>query len=210
MDSVNVSKLKEMLINVCETIIMNEPYLTSIDSIIGDGDHGIGMKLGFTALRKMLENHGDFSTIAELMKLCGLELVKTMGGASGVIFGTLFTGGIVALGNEPKATTIQLAEFFFNSEKAIERRGRSKYGQKTMLDALLPATERMKAAAERGASIKEAFEEAYNGAREGVERGKEFVSKMGRSKNFREATIGQPDPGAVSISYIFKALYESA
>jgi len=209
MNIISTAKLREMLMYVCDTIIGSEPYLTEIDTVIGDGDHGIGMKTGFSAMRGMLESHTDFPTVAALMKQCGLELVKTMGGASGVLFGTLFTGGMEALGSAADVTAAELAEFFRQSEKAIEKRGRTRYGQKTMLDALLPAVERMQAAAEGGASCKEALRAAYEGAREGAEKSKDFISRVGRSKNFREVTVGHPDPGAVSVSLIFKALYES-
>jgi len=207
MKQIDVHKLRQVIMGVAEEIIASEPYLTEIDTIIGDGDHGYGMKKGFSAVRKLLET-GGYETVDQLMKAVGMELVRTMGGASGVIFGTLFIGGLAHLGHSRHVTLAALAAFFAEGERAIERRGRARPGQKTMIDALLPATRALSLAAEEGAPLDEAFRRAYEAALQGVEASKAMQSRVGRSKNFREATVGVPDPGAVSTSRIFKALYE--
>ena len=88
MDFVTQKELKPALIHVCDLIVASEPLLTEIDTIIGDGDHGTGMKHGFTELRKVLLDR-EFADVYDLFRESGVELVKTMGGASGVIFGTM-------------------------------------------------------------------------------------------------------------------------
>ncbi len=207
MKRLHVIKMKKMLENASRMIAANEPYLTEVDTAIGDGDHGTGMKRGFSALYKMLERQ-EFYEWDTLCGAAGIELVKSMGGASGVIFGTLFIGGIDRLPHESSCSLTEIADYFMEGEKAIERRGKAKAGQKTMLDALLPAVEALKKGADTGMEIEDAFFYAYNAALKGAEDSKGMESKVGRSKNFRESVLGLPDPGAISTSLIFKAFYE--
>lgn len=90
MDRITVEELKQMFLNAAELIEMREPYLTEIDEAIGDGDHGFGVKRGFSAVKTLLENR-DWHSVRELLHAVSVELVKSMGGASGVIFGTMFS-----------------------------------------------------------------------------------------------------------------------
>jgi len=208
MKSIHVEELRHIMIHVADEIVKNEPYLTEVDTVIGDGDHGTGMKRGFVAVKKMLLESPEFETVSLLFKSIGIELVKTMGGASGVIFGTMFIGGLNKLGQNDIATLEELAFYFAEGKTAIERRGKAKAGQKTMLDALIPATNSLLHSAQNNEDIKIAFGKAYEEALKGAESSKLMKSKVGRSKNFHEATIGIPDPGAISTSIIFRAIYE--
>ena len=208
MKKVSANQMKSAMSAVARLIVEKEPYLTEIDTVIGDGDHGFGMKTGFGAVEKMF-CQSTFEYVDDVMKAVGMELIKTMGGASGVIFGTMFIGGLKELGHEKEADALQIANFFAEGEKAIERSGKARPGQKTLIDALVPAAQEMRQVALKGGDIKEMFGAAYEGAMRGVEASKSMQSRVGRSKNFRDATIGLPDPGAVSTSLIFKALFEN-
>lgn len=207
---IDVHVFKQMLLNACDEIVKNEPYLTEIDTIIGDGDHGFGMKQGFSKLKVLLLSN-DYKTIYELLKDSGINIVKTMGGASGVIFGTMFIGGISNL--DPLSRTIgtkEFANFFDDGKNAIEKRGKAKEGQKTMLDALVPAVNAMKEVSNgSNCNFKNLLSICYENALIGVENSKNIESKVGRSKNFGNTTLGIPDPGAVSTSLIFKAFYKT-
>ena len=148
MEKIKTDVLKQMFLDGARLIIEKEPYLTEIDSVIGDGDHGEGMKRGCEALIKILETE-NYVYVDELCRAVSIELIKTMGGASGIIFGTMFLGGISSLGHQEYATAPQIADYFWNGEQAIERRGKARPGQKTMLDALYPACVEMKKAEAR-------------------------------------------------------------
>lgn len=208
MKELSVEMFQRMLSNAAQCVIQNEPYLTDIDSVIGDGDHGTGMKRGCEAVFRLLTNK-RYKYMDDLCYEVSIEFIRSMGGASGVIFGTMFLGGISCLPHEGKAVPGQISSYFMGGEQAIERRGKGKPGQKTMLDALYPACTAMKKAAEDSKDIVFLFQEAYKGALEGVEKSKTLKSQKGRSKNFGEKTIGLPDPGAVSTSLLFKAFYET-
>ena len=208
MEKLNADVLQKMFLKSASLIIKKEPYLTEIDSVIGDGDHGEGMKRGCEALVRLLVSN-EYKYIDDLCYAVSIELIRTMGGASGIIFGTMFLGGIDRLGHQEYVTAPQLADYFYDGEQAIERRGKSKPGQKTMLDALCPACVEMKKAASETEDITEVLERGYRAALQGVEDCKNLRSRVGRSKNFKEKTLGLPDPGAVSVSFWFQGFYST-
>ena len=208
MKKLKADVFQQMFLKSARLIIEKEPYLTKIDSVIGDGDHGEGMKRGCEALVKLLETN-QYSYVDDLCYAVSIALIRTMGGASGIIFGTMFLGGIGSLEHREYATASQLVDYFYDGEQAIERRGKSKPGQKTMLDALYPACVEMKKASSETENITEVLERGYRAALQGVEDCKNFRSRVGRSKNFREKTLGLPDPGAVSVSLWFQGFYST-
>lgn len=207
MDRISTQQLRAALLCAAEQIIQAEPRLTEIDTLIGDGDHGTGMKAGFSALRERLLAQED-QTPYDLLHGAGLCLVRSMGGASGVLFGTLLIGGLDQLRHGDGLTARELVAFLGKGVEAIQRRGKAMPGDKTMVDALLPAARAMEAELERSGDIPGILREAHRAALEGVESTKAMLPRLGRSKNFREKAIGHPDPGAVSVSILFKGLYE--
>lgn len=123
----NVEQTVAMVIAACDAIIDNEGYLTEIDKKIGDGDHGTGMSLGMRKAKETLLEKGNFETVNDVFKTTGKAMLFSMGGASGVIFGSLFLGGI----KEKEAIT-ELDGYIFtdimqNSLNTIKERGESKY-----------------------------------------------------------------------------------
>lgn len=202
---VSVSELQNAMIAVCDRIIESEKMLTELDTIIGDGDHGFGMKIGFTAMKKELSAN-TYETAYDLMWNAGLSLIRSMGGTSGVIFGTLFIGGLDALKDRTTVNTADFAAYIDGGRLAIKRRGQVDRGDKTMYDALAETADSLKASALAGESFDIAVTKASEATLRGVELTRDMMSKKGRSKNFRDKTIGHPDTGAVSTSIIFETL----
>ena len=202
----------EALRHVCDLVIASEPMLTELDNIVGDGDHGDGMRDGFTELKAVLNSGITFSNLHELTRTTGMALVKSMGGASGVIFGTLFIGGHDAVVGEDGTFLDSLdadgvRRFFRASAESISRRGRAKANDRTMLDALLHAVDAMEQCPEADVAL--LLKAGWEGACQGAEATKQMLPRLGRSKNFRTHVLGYPDPGAVSTSIIFQGLYEA-
>lgn len=197
--------------HVCDLIISNEPMLTELDTRVGDGDHGFGMKDGFTELKEVLAKN-KFDTMLELTRTTGMALVKAMGGASGVIFGTMFIGGHDALvaqdGTQIREMDSKtLCRYFRLGADAIAQRGHTKPNDRTMLDALLYAVDAMEAC--QSTDMVQLLKCGWEGACRGAEATSQMRPRLGRAKNFREQAIGWPDPGAVSTSLIFQGLYEA-
>ncbi|MFC2281541.1 MAG: DAK2 domain-containing protein, partial [Treponema socranskii subsp. buccale] len=137
-NDLNAADLKKMFLFTAQKIVDSEPYLTEIDSVIGDGDHGTGMALGFSYVIKELPQK-KCESAEDVVSSVGLILIDTMGGASGVLFGTMFISGIV---DREKHETLDLcgfAQIFRKSLDALKKRGKAKVGDKTMIDAFEPA-----------------------------------------------------------------------
>ncbi|HIS02369.1 MAG TPA: dihydroxyacetone kinase subunit L [Candidatus Pullichristensenella avicola] len=204
-ERLSVEDIREMLLCVCRAIVENEAYLTQIDNRSGDGDHGIGMRRGFSHLEALLREK-RYSTINALFYQSGLTLLKTMGGASGVLFGTLFTGGLKEM---PEVESVDIAQFAGLMDRAlcaIMRRGRTKPGEKTMVDALLPASRALLDSANRGSDFRAALEAAAAAAGKGCEATAAMVARKGRARQYGEKSVGCRDAGAASISLIFSAM----
>lgn len=195
-----------MLIYVADRIIENKPYLTEIDSAIGDGDHGIGMAGGMQKAKAKLEAQESFDSVYDIFAMAGKAMLMSMGGASGVIFGSLYLAG--AKGMEPgtELTAEDLAAMERKSLEAIKERGKASVGDKTMVDALEPAVEAMEAASHKG--LLEMLKEAEKAAYQGVENTKGQLAKYGRAKSLLERAIGHQDAGATSVAIIFRSMRE--
>lgn len=206
METISIEKAKEMLIYVADKIIENKPYLTEIDSAIGDGDHGIGMAGGMQKAKTKLEGQASFDSVYDVFATAGKAMLMSMGGASGVIFGSLYLAG--AKGMEPKTelTAGDLAAMERKSLEAIKERGKASVGDKTMVDALEPAVEAMEASSEKG--LLEMLKEAEKAAYQGVENTKNQLAKYGRAKSLLERAIGHQDAGATSVAIIFRSMRE--
>ncbi|MFS0822045.1 dihydroxyacetone kinase subunit DhaL [Bacillus sp. 1P02SD] len=205
--SLNPNQVKEMFLYVGEKVVESKPLLTKIDSAIGDGDHGIGMSVGFTKADENLKAT-EFTTVNDVFKTIGMSMISSMGGASGVIFGTMFVGGIK--GVEPKDTLdlASLAEIYEKALDAIKQRGKAELGDKTMIDAFQPAVEALKASVAENVSLVEGLRKAETAAIEGVEATKDYIAKFGRAKSLGERAIGHQDAGATTVSIIFKSMKE--
>ena len=198
----------DMFKNISKKIIENEPMLTKTDLQVGDGDHGIGMKTGFKAVLRMLDEK-EQATIQELFKNVGMTLIDSMGGASGVLFGTLFISGISELERDDVLTLCGFQKALNKSIDAIMSRGGAKPGDKTMIDALKPAADELESSYNSGCNFKTAAENAYKAAKAGAVKTKNMQAKKGRARTYREKSVGVPDPGALSVMLIFEAVYEN-
>lgn len=199
-----VDETLKMVIAACDAIIASESYLTEVDQKIGDGDHGTGMALGMRAAKEALFMKESFETVNEIFKTAGMTMLNSMGGASGVIFGSFFLGGVrgkKAITELDGKTFLHIME---DSLDAIKKRGGAGVGDKTMVDALEPAVLAMK---EKDSDcISEMMETAARAAAEGVEATKRQIAKFGRAQYLGERALGYQDAGATSVAILFQAM----
>ncbi len=202
----NAADARNMLIYIADKIIAKKPYLTEIDSAIGDGDHGIGMAGGMQKAKRELLKMEDEKNVYAVFEAAGKAMLLSMGGASGVIFGSLYLAG--AKGMEPKSVlrAADLAAMERKSLAAIQERGKAEVGDKTMVDALVPAVEAMEA--EHGKGLLELLKAAEAAAAQGVEDTKKYQAKFGRAKSLMERAVGYQDAGATSVWLILQGMRE--
>ncbi len=206
MKVLTVEQTTDMIIWACDEIIKNKPYLTEIDSKIGDGDHGIGMSGGMEKAKSALEEKRPFQDVNSVFKTTGMAMLNSMGGASGVIFGSMFLGGIKGLETITELDGDSMAKIMRGSLEAIKERGKAQVGDKTMIDALEPAVLALEKGEKEDLAI--LLEAAKDGAYQGVENTKDYIAKFGRAKSLMERAIGYQDAGATSVFIIFDAMYK--
>ena len=197
--------LKRALIRVCDKILDNEDKLTAADAYIGDGDHGIGMTRGFKEAKVKLES--TFSEdIAIYFDVVGDALFLKSGGASGAIFGTLFKTIAESTKNSQYLTVGLLHLALQSALDAVMKLGGAVPGDKTMVDALHPACK----ISNTEMTLIDALKAITDAALKGVENTKQMVAKHGKAKSLGDRAVGYPDPGSITLSLIFSAIYEYA
>jgi dihydroxyacetone kinase-like protein len=185
-------------------IAENKVYLTELDSAIGDADHGINMDRGFTAVLPKLEGLPG-EDIGVAFRSVGSTLISTVGGASGPLYGTLFLQlGVATAGR----TSIGLAEWLTGLEAAVvamQRLGKAELGDKTMLDALIPACHALSRALSDGVNPSKALDTTVAAAEEGMRATIPLVARKGRASYLGERSAGHQDPGATSVTLLLSA-----
>jgi dihydroxyacetone kinase-like protein len=184
-------------------------YLTQLDAAIGDGDHGINMTRGFDAVDKALAGQGDGVLPGRLLILAGKTLVSTVGGASGPLWGSALRRAGRALGDVEQFDGPQLALALDAAIDAIVELGAAAPGDKTMVDALVPASRALHAELDAGSSLDQALAAAAQAALEGAEATVPMQARKGRASYLGERSIGHQDPGATSAAIILAALARS-
>jgi dihydroxyacetone kinase-like protein len=198
--SLDPTTLKSLIAAVAEQVIASAPELTALDQAIGDGDHGANMKRGFEAVLGKLDVLTALPP-GEAVKDLGKTLVMTIGGASGPLYGTLFMamGGAIAGGRQlPEGLT----EIFALGIDAVSARGRSKAGEKTMLDVLVPVLETLRS----NSGQPDLLRRIRATASEAVERTAPMLATKGRASFLGPRSIGHVDPGARSSCVIVHAI----
>ncbi|MET7273717.1 MULTISPECIES: dihydroxyacetone kinase subunit DhaL [Streptomyces] len=173
--------------------------LTALDSPIGDADHGSNLQRGFTAVTATLEKEAPDTPGAVLM-LAGRQLISTVGGASGPLYGTLLRRTGKALGDSTEVSAEQLAEALRTGVDAVRTLGGAAPGDKTMIDALVPAVD----------ALGDSFAAARAAAEEGAEATTPLQARKGRASYLGERSIGHQDPGATSAALLIAGLEEAS
>lgn len=203
----SLQEAKEMFVHLCEGMIASKDLLTQADKAIGDGDHGVGMARGFEAVQRKLTGE-EFAGLNELIKAIGVTFMTSAGGASGAVFGTLFTGGARQLSGRQIFDSGVLFSMLQDGLDAVKQRGKARPGDKTMVDALDPAAQKAKELA--STPLDETLTAVTEAARQGMERTREMVAAVGKAKTLGERSLGHPDPGAVSVYLILRFMGEHA
>ncbi|WP_405862026.1 dihydroxyacetone kinase subunit DhaL [Streptomyces sp. NBC_00090] len=173
--------------------------LTELDSAIGDADHGVNLKRGFAAVTELLAKEPP-ATPGAVLVTAGRQLISTVGGASGPLYGTLLRRAGKALGEEEHVSRERLAEAFGAGVAAVSQLGGAQVGDKTMLDALVPAVE----------ALRGSFGAARAAAEEGALATVPLQARKGRASYLGERSIGHQDPGATSSALLFAELEGAA
>ncbi len=185
----------------------NKEYLTALDSAIGDADHGINMDRGFEAVRAKLPAVAA-SDIGSILKAVGMTLISTVGGAGGPLYGTFFMRAGAVLANKTELTGQDLLAALEAGLEGVQQRGKATTGEKTMVDALTPARDAMRAALQNGNDVDQALQASAEAAEAGMKATIPMLATKGRASYLGERSIGHQDPGATSSYLLLKTMSE--
>ena len=184
----------------------HQATLTRLDAVLGDGDHGDNMVIGFHAVVELLEGLPDDMSAGDLLGAVGHRLVAAVGGASGPLYGSAFIEAGFVAADAAALDGRRLAAMLTAAADGLARRGRCGVGDKTILDALRPAAEAFAEAVDAGASLPEAAAAAARAARAGMRSSRDLIARRGLALRLGERSVGTLDPGAVSCFLIVRSL----
>lgn len=197
-----MKNIYDLIVLMSERISENKDFLTDLDMAIGDADHGINMDRGFKAAVEALDSSNTDVNVA--LKKSGMTLLSKVGGASGPLYGSaLMSAAKITAEKEDLNSITQRLQAAVD---AVMNRGKAVKGEKTMLDAMIPALDSLKLSVQEGEDLKAALTRACEKAHEGVEWTKTVRATKGRASYLGDRSIGHQDPGATSFTILLEAL----
>jgi len=194
---------------MARTIVDNAEYFAQLDSIVGDGDFGFSLRNGFEVVASDYDTF-DHSSVGAVLKKIGLTISGKVGGVSGPIWGTAFLRAGIAAGDRTELAPEDVITMLRASIEGIKMRGQSDLGDKTLLDALVPAIDSLEASLSDPATAEDhgvaAIQAAADVAVKAAEDTKPMIAKRGRAAYTGERSIGSVDAGATAIGVIFQAI----
>ena len=207
-DTISVDNVTMMLQTAVALIRDNEPLLSKLDSATGDGDHGSAMVQAVAAAEKAVADW-DKVSLKSLLHGVGWGMMCIDGGSTGPLWGSLCMGMSEGAGEAESLDCAAMAEMFEAGLAKVRKQSKAQVGDKTMMDALIPAVGAIRTAADASANISAVMSQAARAAAAGAAATAGMQAKFGRARNLGERAIGHVDPGATSMSLLFSAFSEA-
>jgi dihydroxyacetone kinase-like protein len=206
-ETISHPQVCQMLQSAIGQIRANHEMLSRLDAAVGDGDHGTTILRTMEAVAGTIAENGG-GDLAELLAKAAWNVMDCDGGSTGPLLGSLFAGMGEAVAGRSELDCNAVVAMFEGGIRKVAKQSRAAIGDKTMMDAFLPALDALQAAAPSG-SIRTALQQAAAAAAAGAEATKPYRAKFGRARNLGERVVGHADPGAVSVSLLFKGFSEA-
>ncbi len=202
----DASALRSLLLVAFESLQARSESLSELDRAIGDGDHGTTVSRAAVRVRQLLTGETPPDSIGAILRGVGGVFLDLDGGATGPLFGTFFTGMSKAAGDHDHLDPSSLASLFEGGLEAVRGLTRAVPGDKTLMDALVPAVDAVTASAERGGSVATALDAGAAAAEAGASATVDLRARHGRAKHLGERVVGHEDPGARTVAILFRGL----
>jgi dihydroxyacetone kinase phosphoprotein-dependent L subunit len=192
---------------MAETVVANEAYFGDLDAVVGDGDFGYSMARGFEIVLSGWDEF-DRADISTFLKKVAVTITSRIGGTSGPIWGTGFLRAATTAAGEDSLDADRIVAMLRAAIEGIKARGGAELGDKTLLDALIPATDAIEERAKAGSPAAETLRAAAERARSAAEATRPMLAKKGRAAYTGERSVGTLDAGAVAVAVLLEALSE--
>jgi dihydroxyacetone kinase-like protein len=203
---VDAAFLRAALVRARRTIDRHAAWLTRLDAVLGDGDHGDNLSIGFRAVEDLLAELPAETLPGDLLRSVGHCLISSVGGASGPLYGTAFIEAGFRAGSAAEIDAALAASMLAAATDGLARRGRCAVGDKTILDTLEPASAALSAAVRAGNDTPAAVRATISAASSGMQATRPLIARRGIALRLGERSAGHLDPGAVSCLLILLAL----
>jgi dihydroxyacetone kinase/dihydroxyacetone kinase-like protein len=202
-----LGRIELVVRTIAQTAVDNEKYFGDLDAVVGDGDFGYSLARGF---EKVLEGWGgiDRSDAGTFLKKTGMIISSRIGGTSGPLWGTAFMRAGMAAGSDP-VDGAKVVAMLRAAVEGIKTRGQSDVGDKTLLDALVPLTDRLEQELTAGSDGGKALAAAAATTREAAEATASLVARRGRASYTGERSVGSVDAGAMAVAVIVERISEA-
>ncbi len=207
MDRFEVADLPSIVTRIAGTMAEKKEELIQLDGAMGDGDLGLTMERGFTAANEETQK-GDEQDAGKLLMKVGIAIARAAPSTMGTLVGSGFMSGGKAVMGKTALGGQDLAAFFEAFTAGIMQRGKSKPGEKTIVDVLVPASKALSDAAAAGVSLPDALRRLQEGAAQGLAASKKMIAQHGRLAYYHEQSKGRDDPGAVACAYILQGFVD--
>lgn len=205
---ISARDLREILSFITEMIAKEESHLNTLDAAIGDGDHGITMRIGFEAVRNRVNELDGNVGMETVLNEAGMAFMGATGGAIGVILGKMFMASGAAVRNRKELGPCELKMVLSSMESAVAQVGKANPGDKTILDAVHAANESLIASSNSEQSLMEMLTGAVAAAESAAQSTANMVCRVGRASRLGDRALGHADPGATSFAIILRAILE--
>jgi len=208
MERSSLETVKFVVRTMAQTAVDNEKYFGDLDAVVGDGDFGYSLARGF---EKVLLDWDtiEYNNIGTFLKKVSLIVTSRIGGTSGPIWGTAFLRAAIAIGDKQEIDAKDAIGMLRAAIEGIKKRGQSDLGDKTLLDALIPAVDQMEQALSSSTNVPTALAQAAAVARERAEATRGLIAKRGRAAYTGERSIGTLDAGAMGVAVMFERVSEA-
>jgi dihydroxyacetone kinase-like protein len=207
-DTIDHAAILEWIRRFAAEVEEHRAELVRLDSAIGDGDHGTNMHRGMQKVLEKLDG-AEGEDIGATLKAVGMALVSSVGGAAGPLYGTLFLQMGTAASGASTLDTAGWADALEAGVKGVQARGKAEAGDKTMVDALLPALEALRAAQAEGEGVAQAASRSAAAAEEGMQATIPLEARKGRASYLGPRSVGHQDPGATSTHLLLRSAAEA-
>jgi dihydroxyacetone kinase-like protein len=204
MQTIRAQECVNALLYIADVIDTNKDYLTELDSAIGDGDLGVSMTLGFGAIRDELAEFGG-GNLQAILRQCGMAFSNHAPSTIGALYATGFLQAASSIGKKDEIAADDVRAMIEAAIAGIRKRGKVELGEKTMIDALVPAFEAFQEESEHISDLCELMDVCASAAEVGMKETEQMKSTRGRSRWLQERTIGHIDPGAATVAIVLRA-----
>ena len=204
-DYLTKENLVDLIQKLADDVIAAKDQLTQLDAILGDGDLGVTLTLGFTAVKESLAKPGPL-TPQQVLRCAGEAFANKAASTFGTLMATMFMRAGSAVREKEVIGPAEIAAMLGAAVEGVQKRGKAKQGEKTVLDALIPAAGAAERAAEEGKTLAGCLDAALAGAKQGAEDTVNMRAEAGRSSWFKERSVGVKDPGAAALVVMLESV----